>query len=33
MLKEEESHIKETNKQMETEQKQINKQGFDKETK
>jgi hypothetical protein len=33
MLKEEESHRRETNKQMETEQKQINRQGFDKETK
>ena len=33
MLKEEESHVKEANKQMETEQKQINRQGFDKETK
>ena len=33
MLKQEESHRRETNKQMETEQKQINKICFDKETK
>lgn len=33
MLKQEESHIRETNKQIETEQKQINKEGFDEETK
>ena len=33
MLKQEESHVKETNKQMEIEQKQINKEGFDEETK
>lgn len=33
MLKQEESHIRETNKQMETQQKQINKVGFDEETK
>jgi hypothetical protein len=33
MLKEEESHRRETNKQIEIKQKQINKEGFDKETK
>jgi Lhr-like helicase len=33
MLKQETSHVKEINKQMEIEQKQINKEGFDEETK